>query len=219
MKRPTITLPFWSVIITCMLLGPSCSKKEDTITRGIGTRDTKFDGMFLERDQRMNPTIPEHRYIWLGTYFHRRKSNTILDPDNMRLVISEEKGRAFIKTDFLPPSHSVIGLSNTQHARLLYVEVDNEKYYFNYYDQDQSHRALNEKIKNVNVPDPTKEERNHWIIHEMPSGPNFKMVAIESAFERGYFIMNAGTLNADTRIRIMKIDNVSNATKWEIHNP
>ncbi len=218
MKTFYNTLPVLLAVFVCQSL-LSC-KKDNPQIGGVGSRDTKFDGVYIDRDPRLNPSIPEHRYILFDGWFARRKSSNILDPETMRLVVSESKGKVSIKTDFLPPGSSITGLSSSQHARLLYVEVDNRKIYFRYYTQDQSHRALHadNDVQGSEV-ERTRQKENHWIMHDFSTNNDFKQVAIESAFERGWFIMNAGTLNGDTRIRLIKQTSVGNATKWQIHNP
>ncbi|MCO5238961.1 MAG: hypothetical protein M9904_02795 [Chitinophagaceae bacterium] len=222
MKKLTNTLRVLLAVFICQLMLAASCKKEDQDTGGLPRDVQKFNGVYIDPDARLNPSITEHRYIEFDGWFARRKSGHILDPEHMRLVVNESKGKVFIKTANLPPGSGPIpgpSLSSSQHARLLYVEVDNKRIYFRYYVQDQSHRALHAD-DNVQMGGEQRmlQKENHWIIHDLSRNNDFAVVAIESAFERGWFIMNAPTLNGDNRIRLME-RTAENATKWQIHKP
>ncbi|MBX3240185.1 MAG: hypothetical protein KIT80_02980 [Chitinophagaceae bacterium] len=221
MKKLTNTLRVLLAVFVCQLmLAASCKKeKQDQDIIGLPSGDTKFDGVYIARDPRLNPSLPDHRYIEFDGWFGRRKNGHIFQDNTLSLIVSGAKGKVNIKTDFLPPGSSIPGLSSSQHARLLYVEVDNRKIYFRYYTQDQSHRALHADNVQGNSVEPWRQKENHWIIHDFSTNNDFKHVSIESAFERGWYIMNEATLNGDTRIRLMQRNSPNQATKWEIYKP
>lgn len=203
----------------CLVLFVSCKKeKQDPENIAPIGQEDAFNGVYVSRDPRMNPSVPEHRYIWFSASFHRRKSSALFGGTSIAEIASDNQfGEAYIRTRFLAPGNQILGLQKDQYARMIYVERDNKKHYFTYGGKDQGQLSLGQL-----QGDGTNTERNEntwWIIHEFTGASGFKRVAIEAYANRGHYIMNEGTLNGDTRIRIMQRSRADEATLWEVHKP
>ncbi len=217
MRNNRILLPNL-ILLLCVLLFNACKKEsnESDDTAPIGAED-RFNGVYVSRDPSMNPPTPDHRYIRFNGSFHRMKNSTLFGATSIADIAGDtEFSQANIKNRFLAPGSQILGLQKDQYARMIYVEFQNKRFYFRYGTKDQGQWALGQ-VEDKGV-DTERDENTWWIIHEFPDEANYKEVAIEAYANRGYFIMNAGTLDGETRIRILE-NHVLNATRWEIYKP